>query len=60
LGVAVFPDHGDTGLQLIQSADAALYRAKHTGRDRVMAAEFAGETTLVNLAIQPPSHLEVS
>jgi diguanylate cyclase (GGDEF)-like protein/PAS domain S-box-containing protein len=43
-GVAVYPDHGDTGLQLIQSADAALYRAKKAGRDRVMAAEYAEET----------------
>jgi diguanylate cyclase (GGDEF)-like protein len=59
LGVAVFPDHGDTGLQLIQSADTALYRAKHAGRDRVMAAQYAGETTLVNLPISPPSRLEV-
>jgi predicted signal transduction protein with EAL and GGDEF domain len=44
LGVAVYPDHGDTGLQLIQSADAALYRAKKAGRDRVMAAGPAEET----------------
>ena len=44
LGVAVYPDHGDTGLQLIRSADAALYRAKKAGRDRVMAAEYAEET----------------
>jgi diguanylate cyclase (GGDEF)-like protein/PAS domain S-box-containing protein len=41
LGVAVYPDHGDTGGQLIRSADAALYRAKHAGRDRVMVAENA-------------------
>jgi len=39
LGVAVYPDHGDTGLQLIQSADAALYRAKQAGRDRVITAQ---------------------
>jgi diguanylate cyclase (GGDEF)-like protein len=51
LGVAVFPDHGDTGLQLIQSADAALYRAKRAGRNRVMVAEYAGETTLYQTAI---------
>ena len=43
LGVAVYPDHGDTGFQLIQSADAALYRAKKAGRDRVAAAEYAEE-----------------
>src|SRR5665647_1690586 len=44
LGVAVYPDHGDTGLQLIQSADAALYRAKKAGRDQVMAAGYAEES----------------
>jgi diguanylate cyclase (GGDEF)-like protein/PAS domain S-box-containing protein len=58
LGVAVYPDHGDTGLQLIQSADAALYRAKKAGRDRVMAAENAEESTPVTLATPPPAHLK--
>jgi diguanylate cyclase (GGDEF)-like protein len=51
LGVAVYPDHGDNGLQLIQSADAALYRAKNAGRDRVVAAERPDDTiTLAPLA----------
>ena len=43
LGVAGYPEHGDTGLEIIQAADAALYRAKQAGRDRVMAADAAGE-----------------
>ncbi len=38
LGVAAFPEHGTTGTAVIQSADAALYRAKAAGRDRVMIA----------------------
>jgi diguanylate cyclase (GGDEF)-like protein len=38
LGVAVFPDHGPGAEELIKSADAALYRAKAEGRDRVAAA----------------------
>jgi diguanylate cyclase (GGDEF)-like protein len=42
LGVAGYPEHGDTGLEIIQAADGALYRAKQAGRDRVMAAEDAG------------------
>jgi len=34
-GVAVFPDNGDTPEHLLASSDAALYRAKEMGRDRV-------------------------
>jgi diguanylate cyclase (GGDEF)-like protein len=35
LGVAVFPDHGDSLAGLLRAADVALYRAKALGRDRV-------------------------
>ena len=59
LGVAVYPDHGDTGVQLIQSADAALYRAKQAGRDRVVAADYVGEPPLVNRPAPPPSLVKV-
>ncbi len=59
LGVAVYPDQGETGGQLIQMADVALYRAKRAGRDRVVAAEYTGETTLVNLCAPSPSLLTV-
>jgi len=38
LGVAVFPDHGQTIESLLRAADAALYRAKQTGRARVEVA----------------------
>ncbi|MGA9754274.1 MAG: diguanylate cyclase [Desulfobaccales bacterium] len=46
LGVAVYPNHGDTDRQIINAADVALYRAKQTGRDRVVLAEPAGATDL--------------
>ncbi len=34
VGIALFPDQGDTGETLLQQADAALYQAKAEGRGR--------------------------
>jgi two-component system, cell cycle response regulator len=47
IGVAVFPDHGDRGSDLLQAADAALYAAKNAGRDtyRIAAASAAESPT---------------
>lgn len=34
-GLAAYPKHGDTAAALLRAADAALYLAKHAGRDRL-------------------------
>lgn len=34
-GVAMYPDHGATGEAVVRAADLALYRAKHSGRNRI-------------------------
>ncbi len=44
LGVAAFPNHGETPDTILYAADLALYRAKTTGRDRVVIASLAGDT----------------
>lgn len=38
IGIAVFPDDGDTLNRLLQAADKALYRAKAAGRNRYAIA----------------------
>jgi diguanylate cyclase (GGDEF)-like protein/PAS domain S-box-containing protein len=37
-GVSAFPANGTSARELLEAADAALYRAKREGRDRVVAA----------------------
>lgn len=38
VGVASFPNDAETAAELLQHADAALYRAKRTGKNRVLTA----------------------
>ena len=39
LGVAVYPEDGATSTGILRAVDAALYRAKHDGRGRVVVAD---------------------
>jgi diguanylate cyclase (GGDEF)-like protein len=39
IGVSAFPEHGADAEALLRAADAALYLAKHQGRDRVTLAK---------------------
>jgi len=38
VGVATFPNHGESAGLVLHAADTALYQAKHEGRDRVAVA----------------------
>jgi diguanylate cyclase (GGDEF)-like protein len=39
IGVATFPQHGQTADALLKTADEALYTAKREGRNRVVSGE---------------------
>jgi predicted signal transduction protein with EAL and GGDEF domain len=53
VGVAVYPDHGGDMAGLIRAADEAMYRAKHSGGDRVQVATALDEEGLTTAARQP-------
>ena len=49
MGIAVFPENGDTSESLLKAADDALYRAKEEGRDRIIAAPSTQTTALIDV-----------
>jgi diguanylate cyclase (GGDEF)-like protein/PAS domain S-box-containing protein len=53
IGVAMFPDHGQTPAELIKHADTAMYHAKSRGRARWGFFEPAmGEAAMAELALE--------
>ena len=42
VGIAVFPDHGNSAEDLLRNGDRALYLAKALGRNRVVSYELGG------------------
>ncbi|MEH1100398.1 GGDEF domain-containing protein [Micromonospora sp. CPCC 205561] len=51
IGIAVHPDHGTTGRQVLDAADDALYAAKAGGRDTWRVAERRAEQTARELSV---------
>jgi len=39
IGIALYPQHGDSAAQLLSLADQAMYRVKHSGGNRVQVSE---------------------
>jgi len=50
IGVASYPVHGRGAAEVMRSADAALYAAKRTGRDRWRLAGVSGDARAVSQA----------
>ena len=55
IGISMFPDQGTSAQKLLQAADEALYRAKNSGRNRVVMMEDAGAEDTPPAEDAPPA-----
>ncbi|WP_248293695.1 diguanylate cyclase [Actinoplanes sp. TBRC 11911] len=51
IGVAVFPEHGDTAQRVLRAADEALYAAKKAGRDTFRPAATSANRPVIKSAV---------
>lgn len=51
IGIAVYPDHGSTGSEVLDTADDALYAAKAAGRDTYRVAAERNRPMLVEIPV---------
>ena len=57
IGISLFPEHGTDGETLIMNADAAMYRAKESGRNRIqLFAEEMKQGIAEKLALENGLH----
>ena len=49
IGIATYPDHGETDEDILREADKALYRAKGEGRNRICASKDSFEAVQFEL-----------
>lgn len=47
IGIAMYPEHGESPEDLLKSADVAMYRAKHEGKNTYRLARALGESPTV-------------